>query len=533
MNNQKKTAPSELPAIRDRVLRLERVRGRDLAPNPKNWRQHPQAQRDAMKVVLAEVGFAGAALARETDAGLALIDGHLRAELAPDQEIPVLVLDVTAEEGDKLLASFDVLTGMAEEDKRKRLALLRELRELGGGGLEFKELLASWDDGIEDITPPEVAGEDFETDDGEAEDGLDLLFKAPFVWFGGKARVARAVWKRFGDVPSYIEPFFGSGAVFLNRPQPFTGTETVNDADGFVANFWRALQSDPDAVAHYADWPVNENDLHARHAWLVGQKDTLQARLEGDPEFCDARVAGWWVWGMACWIGGEFCSGKGPWQVQQAADGTRHLVRLDGPGPGVNHTKPHLSSTGQGISRRLVHLGGGRGVGRKLDGQGAPGQAGLGERGLLAWMRALAERFRLTRVCCGDWSRVCGGKDGEALNHMIAPGTCAVFLDPPYADTAGRADKIYSVDSLAVAHAVREWAIAHGNDPRFRIALCGYEGEHRMPSNWAVVKWQAAGGYSSVASGDSVAKANKFRERIWFSPYCLVPEKAPRPVDRD
>src|SRR5450755_1137424 len=131
MSKQKKTAPPEPPTppgIRDRVLRLDRVRGRDLAPNPKNFCTHPEAQRKAMQVVLAEVGFAGAALARETADGLALLDGHLRAELSLDQEIPVLVLDVTAEEGDKILASFDAITGMAEEDRRKRLALLRELR---------------------------------------------------------------------------------------------------------------------------------------------------------------------------------------------------------------------------------------------------------------------------------------------------------------------------------------------------------------------------------------------------------------------
>ena len=77
--------------------------------------------------------------------------------------------------------------------------------------------------------------------------------KAPFPYFGGKRVVAPEVWRRFGDTPNYIEPFFGSGAVLLGRP-PFEGNriETVNDLDGHLANFWRALQADPDAVAYYA-----------------------------------------------------------------------------------------------------------------------------------------------------------------------------------------------------------------------------------------------------------------------------------------
>jgi hypothetical protein len=89
------------------------------------------------------------------------------------------------------------------------------------------------------------------------------------MYFGGKSKVAPLVWARLGDVDNYVEPFFGSGAVLLTRPHP-PRIETVNDLDCYVANFWRATQHDPEAVAEYADWPVNEIDLHARHRWLVG-----------------------------------------------------------------------------------------------------------------------------------------------------------------------------------------------------------------------------------------------------------------------
>ena len=90
--------------------------------------------------------------------------------------------------------------------------------------------------------------------------------KSPYPWFGGKSMVMPDVWRRFGDVRNFVDPFMGSLAPLLGRPVPFEGVETVNDADGFICNFWRAVQADPAAVAKWADWPVNECDLHARHA---------------------------------------------------------------------------------------------------------------------------------------------------------------------------------------------------------------------------------------------------------------------------
>ncbi|MGH9443944.1 MAG: hypothetical protein ACRD16_16890 [Thermoanaerobaculia bacterium] len=110
--------------IRDRVRELRRVPARDLIPNPKNWRTHPAAQQDALRGVLAEIGYADALLVRETPEGLVLIDGHLRAETTPDAEVPVLVLDVTAEEADKILLTLDPLAGLAETDRDALAGLL-------------------------------------------------------------------------------------------------------------------------------------------------------------------------------------------------------------------------------------------------------------------------------------------------------------------------------------------------------------------------------------------------------------------------
>lgn len=352
--------------------------------------------------------------------------------------------------------------------------------------------------------------------------------KAPYPWFGGKSKVAPLVWSRFGAVRNFCDPFLGSLAMLLGRPTPFAGTETVNDLDGFVANFWRALKADPEAVASHADWPVNECDLHARHARLVGQRDDITRKLEGDPDWYDPKVAGWWAWGACCWIGSGWCSGKGPWNVVEAEDGSRQLVHLGDAGMGVNRQLVHLGDAGRGVNRQRVHLGdagmgvnrqrvhlGNAGMGEGAEGRESPAGPGDGSEGLLAWFEALADRLKRVRVCCGDWTRVCGP------TPTVKMGLTAVFLDPPYADTAKRTGDLYAKDSLSVAHAVRAWAIAHGDDPKLRICLAGYEGEHAMPDTWEAVAWKAQGGYGS--QGQTTGRANAKRERIWFSKYCLKP----------
>ncbi len=114
--------------IRDRIQELRRVRAVDLRPNPRNWRMHPLAQQDALRGVLAEIGFAAALLVRELkDGSLEIIDGHLRAETAAEALVPVLVLDVDEEEAGKLLATFDPLSAMAGTNAEALHGLLADM----------------------------------------------------------------------------------------------------------------------------------------------------------------------------------------------------------------------------------------------------------------------------------------------------------------------------------------------------------------------------------------------------------------------
>ena len=326
--------------------------------------------------------------------------------------------------------------------------------------------------------------------------------RAPFPWFGGKSRAADLIWARFGDVPNYVEPFAGSLAVLLARPSA-PKVETVNDLDCYLANFWRALQHDAGAVARYADAPVNEADLHARHLWLTQQAE-FRERMKTDPDYYDAKIAGWWVWGQCLWIGSGWCGTTNAEKIPNLASGF-------GGGTGVISRRqlPMLSEGERGLGRRLPHISD-NGTGIHASGIHA---SGIHASGIHAYLASLSQRLRRVRVVCGDWRRVCT----PAVTTGI--GLTGVLLDPPYGEVS---DGLYSHGSRGgedVAVAVRNWAVYRGDDPSMRIALCGYEGEHEMPASWACVGWKARGGYGSQRKdGENL---NRKRERIWFSPHCL------------
>lgn len=111
--------------LRDRVIELRRVRAKELAPHPKNWRTHSPYQKSVLRGVLKEVGMAGALLARELEDGsLQLLDGHLRAETTPSAVVPVLILDLNDEEAEKVLLTHDPIGSLAGVDDARLSELL-------------------------------------------------------------------------------------------------------------------------------------------------------------------------------------------------------------------------------------------------------------------------------------------------------------------------------------------------------------------------------------------------------------------------
>jgi len=310
-----------------------------------------------------------------------------------------------------------------------------------------------------------------------------VTLKAPFPYFGGKRRAAPLIWEALGDPGGYIEPFAGSAAALLARPA-VSGRriETLNDADGWLVNTWRAIRWAPDEVAHHAAWPISEIDYHARLAWLHERRDDrLVSWLEGDPEVFDAKAAGWWLYVAACAIGDPWL--KRSWRV---VDG--HLVKGD---------------TGRGVHRNLPHLAPGQGVHRGHD------TTGTHEEQVRAYMRTLAARLERVRITCGSWERVL--TPTPLRTRSGGDPVTGVLLDPPYSTS----HDLYAETEAGISCKVREWCHTAPND--LRIVLCGYDNEHDdlLDAGWRVIQ-----GKSGSGRGYSKNRANGRRERLWLSPAC-------------
>jgi hypothetical protein len=248
----------------------------------------------------------------------------------------------------------------------------------------------------------------------------------PFPYFGGKTRIAGDVWRRFGDPAYYYEPFAGSLAVLLNRPT-IGRYEHVGDLDGMIVNFLRAVKADPAMVARHADYPAVSIDLEARIQWLNRRGGVLCQELLADPDYYDAKCAGWYAW--------------------------ERSVRILGGG-------------------KALKLG--RNAGVRRSGQTVED-----------YFASLASRLKQVTVFQGDWMRLARAALRESKN-----AACAIFLDPPYTAGSGRQSNLYDQDSQKVGHYVQRWAVEAAS-PSLRIALCGFEDEYDMPRNWIEMPWKS------------------------------------------
>ena len=395
---------------------------------------------------------------------------------------------------------------------------------------------------------------------------------APFPWFGGKRRWAENILERLGEVDRYIEPFAGSLAVLLHRKEPFS-REIVCDTSGVLCNFWRAVKTDPEQTAHWAEYPTIHQDLTARHKWLVGWSKANAAKLSEDPDYCDAKAAGWWVWGISNWIGGGFCetisdtrrphvdprSGGQGVQVQRLGtpDSRRHVGTKGGQGvqDTIQSTKrPHVGPhSGGGVGVQVQRLGtpdsrphvgakktGAQGVQvqrlgmpdsrphvvhRKRGGVGVQVQRTtpesshsdmpIGNTGFLVdWFDALAHRLRRVVVFNRDWVSV---TSPTVLGNTATEKTnTGLFLDPPYL-TSDRSKSLYESDykgtSDEAAVESYKWAIENGGS--YRIAYACHEGDFSVPPGWDA---------ETLSFGGPNVKRKM--DMVMFSPACVPKGKS-------
>jgi len=293
--------------------------------------------------------------------------------------------------------------------------------------------------------------------------------KSAFSYFGGKSKVAYEIWKRFGHVNYYLEPFFGSGAVLLSSPY-VPSNEIANDMYCMITNFWRSVKYFPNKTAKFADLPMNEVELEATQNWLIPQKDDLEKLLRADLKYCDPEIAGRWVWGVSQWLGDNWCSDK---TLQKR--------------PSFNKSGIHRNNTE-----------------------------------IKEYFGLISQRLKKTIICCGDWERVvCDFITTKKVNTGI-------FLDPPYSIKAGRENNLYIKDDLNVSVNVYNWCMANGGNPNLRIAFCGYSNEYSFPDSWSVLNWR--GNCAWANWGDNKGQDNAKKEMIWFSPGCLN-DKSKRIMD--
>lgn len=231
---------------RNRVLELRQVRAAELKQNPRNFRRHPERQSKALRGVLEEVGIAGALLAyNHPERGLELIDGHLRQEQGGVW--PVLVLDVTENEANILLATHDPIGMMAEQDAQT-------LRDLVAG-LEVKnaELAAM----LEELSPepPAALGDPEAIPDAPSK----AVSQTGDLWLLGNHRVLCGDSTRADDVERLLG---GDRATACVTDPPFaimgSSTGVKNDPSlirPFFRIFWNAIrQSGAQDVYMFCDW---------------------------------------------------------------------------------------------------------------------------------------------------------------------------------------------------------------------------------------------------------------------------------------
>lgn len=276
--------------IRDRIKELRRVRAGDLLPNPKNWRTHPDSQRSALQAVLAEVGYVDALLARETPAGLMLVDGHLRADLDPAAEVPVLIVDLTDDEADKVLLTFDPLSAMATTNNER-------LKELLDGVTTGEAALQAMLDGL-----AKDSGITVETpivEDAVPEPPVDPVTKPGDLWLLGEHRLLCGNSTKPEDVARLMD---GAKADLCFTSPPYAQQRDYDAGQGKVD--WDELMRGVFGNLPMADAGqvlVNLGLIHRDGEWVPYWDGWIEwMRSQGWRRF------GWYVWDQGSGLPGDW-----------------------------------------------------------------------------------------------------------------------------------------------------------------------------------------------------------------------------------
>lgn len=312
------------------------------------------------------------------------------------------------------------------------------------------------------------------------------LMRPPVNYVGRKIKPASIIWQRLGKVRTFIDPCCGSAAVPLMSPFGAPDREILNDINGFVCNFHRAMRNHPRELAAAADRPTLHQDFGPARALLRKVEPDLTERQFEDLDYCDIELAGLWAW-VQC-ISIDLGSGISDGYYSKGRYGEIIL-------PADRYTAPDNNDENYHPDRDVF----------------------TGDR-LYAWFKILSDRLRRSYILCKDWSKLFSpsvtGINKSKIGKMSNP-TCGIFFDPPYNATEG----MYTA-SNSIALDIFNWCVENGNNPNYRICLAGYSDDYPdFPDGWTKETWLRNSGME--VTGGRRDTVGKRQEVLWFSPYCL------------
>lgn len=315
----------------------------------------------------------------------------------------------------------------------------------------------------------------------------------PLPFYGKKDYVAPLIWKLLGSPVLYIEPFGGSLAVLLARPDydPHKHWEVVGDLNGLIVNLYRAIKADAVAVAKLVDRMWAEQDLDAALRVINQRKPTLSDWLAENLNNYDVELAAYHLV-LECYCLGSMRTNK--------------VSRLGRRGV---------------CAKSFVKVG--------VDEQGF-----VVNETVYEWLRAIQNRLHFVDIYCRDWKKtieISVGSHTKYLRMQDANSTprVGVFLDPPYVADESHLikyiDTLTKQDLLKLRNEVLQWCIEMTNCPDMRIVLTGYEEYDELRKHgWRVYNFRKSHQSLRNRRKDPILRdeiyTNVWRERVYASPTC-------------
>lgn len=113
----------------NRIIGNDVVNPKSLDLNEKNWRKHPLFQEEALEGIMETIGWIQDVIVNKSTNKV--VDGHLRIKLAIKHKqklIPIKYVDLTQEEENIALATFDPIGAMAQAEQTLLKGLLEDVQ---------------------------------------------------------------------------------------------------------------------------------------------------------------------------------------------------------------------------------------------------------------------------------------------------------------------------------------------------------------------------------------------------------------------